>query len=456
MTNQHDDFKATKRLAAIYSTRMLGLFMILPVISLYTYKIPGATPALIGLALGIYGLTQAIFQIPLGMLSDRFGRKLIIGGGLLVFVIGSMVAAMATTIDGIILGRALQGAGAIGSSILALLSDLTSVENRTKSMAIIGMTIGGSFIIAMILGPIANNAVGLSGIFWLTALLGIVALIVLFYSVPTPPKVVFHRDNEPVPALFKSILTNPNLLRLDLGIFSLHTILTASFIAIPIMLINNGLVESHQWFFFVPVLILAFVCMFPLIIIAEKKRKMKSIFLLAISLVAASQLLLGMFHQSLWIMAILLWVFFTAFTLLEASLPSLISKIAPAGSKGTAMGVYSTAQFLGIFVGGTLGGWLFGLIHTSLFFACAALAAVWLLFAVFMSKPPHLSTLMLAISALNSDQARSLSRQLEAVPGVGEALIQPEEGTIYLKIDKQITSADELKQLRDDYQANLV
>lgn len=436
-------------LASIYAFRMLGLFIILPIFSLYAKHFHHATPILIGLALGIYGLTQAILQIPLAMLSDRVGRKPIIIIGLLIFILGSCLAALSTSIYGIILGRALQGGGAIGSVLMALLADLTRVENRTKAMATIGMTIALSFAAAMVLGPALNSAIHLSGVFWLTAVLGCISLIIVVTAVPKPPRVVFHRDTEAVPALLYSVLTNPNLLRLNFSILIQHAILTATFIALPIVLAQNvGLLEKHQWYLYLPVLLLAFITMVPAIIIAEKKRKMKMVLVSAVFFLGLTQILLWRFHASLFFIAILLFIFFTAFTVLEAILPSMISKIAPAGSKGTAIGVYSTAQFLGIFLGGIIGGFIFSHFGvTALFLFCAILALIWLMNAATMQNPPHLSTLLLNVGMMSEEKARILSKQLQTVRGVVEAMIVVDEGVAHLKVDHDQLDRSALAQI---------
>lgn len=435
----HSENRAVLSLATIFSFRMLGLFMILPIFSLYATHIQGATPTLIGIALGIYGLTQAILQIPFGMLSDRIGRKPVITLGLLIFALGSLVAAMSTSITGIILGRALQGGGAIGSTIIALTADLTRVENRTKAMAVIGLTIGLSFMLAMILGPLLNSWVHLSGIFWLTALLALLGIVILFVVVPNPPRTVFHWDAQPALPLFKSILTNMELLRLNLGICLQHAILTASFIAIPIVLHQEiGLKENQQWLLYLSVLIASFFAMLPFIIIAEKKHKMKTIFLIAIATLAITQGILAFIHPSLSILSAALLLFFTAFTFLEASLPSLISKIAPSHSKGTAIGIYSSCQFLGIFLGGSIGGLVFSYFSVNgVFLFCTILAILWLLAAASMQKPPYLTTLVLNIGQRSNEQARELSKRLNNAAGVSEAMIMIEEGIAYLKIDKK-------------------
>jgi MFS family permease len=445
MTSQ--ERQTTFSLASIYAFRMLGLFMILPVFSFYAHSLQHATPTLIGLALGIYGLTQAILQTPFAMISDRVGRKPIIVFGLVLFVVGSIIAAMTHSIYGIIIGRAIQGAGAVGSTLIALLADNTQEENRLKAMAVIGMTIGMSFVISMILGPILNSMVGLSGIFWLTAILAGLGIAILLWLVPTPKTHILHRDSEPVLSEFKNVLTAPELLRLNFGIFALHAMLMALFIVIPIVLISNtGLGENQQWVIYLPVLLVATVAMFPFVIIAEAKRLMKPLFSGAIILLTLTQFLFWFFYHNIIILSILLCLFFTAFTFLEACLPSLISKIAPAGCKGTAMGIYSSSQFFGIFIGGTVGGLIynhFGL--NSIFIFCSILGLIWSVLAMTMKQPPYLSSKIISIAALNNvDAIKSLQEKLLAIPGVKDVMISPDEKVAYLKIDKKQFSEDEV------------
>lgn len=380
--------RAAASLSMVMALRILGLFMILPVFSLYAAKLHGVTPTLIGLAMGIYGLTQSIFQIPFGILSDHFGRRKIIAIGLFIFVLGSIISAMTDSITGMIIGRALQGTGAVGSTIMAMIADLTRSEHRTKAMAICGMTLGLSFSLAMMLGPLFANWINL---FWLAAIFSGIAIILLFTWVPTPVKETWHREAEPDMTQFSSLLKEPELLRLNVGIFLLHAIFTASFVILPLSLRNlAGLHENHQWLFYLPTLIAAFLLSVPFIIIAEKKHRLKPFFLGAIAVLGLAELLLWFFAHSLLLSAVSLLLFFAAFSLLEAFLPSLVSRTAPPNRKGTALGIYSSSQFLGIFVGGMLGGWLYGvlgLVHVYLF--CVVLTGLWFVIAFGMKKPQY-------------------------------------------------------------------
>lgn len=437
MTKQ--ERKTTFFIASIYSFRMLGLFMILPIFSLYADHYQYASATLSGIALGIYGLTQGLLQIPFGMSSDRIGRKPVIIFGLILFIIGSIVAALSHSIYGVIIGRAIQGAGAIGSTLTALIADSTNEEHRLKAMSIVGMTIGFSFMLAIVLGPILNSIIGLTGIFWFTACLASCGIIILLTLVPTPKHHFIHRDSEAVLSQFRKILTTPELLRLDFGIFSSHAILTALFVIIPIILAHQiGLQPNQQWMMYLPVLILSFVLMMPFVILAEAKRLMKPLFIGAIILLALTQLLLAILPLNNFIIAAILVLFFTAFTFLEACLPSLIAKIAPAGSKGTAMGIYSSSQFLGILAGGTLGGILFHHFGMkALFLFNCVLGIAWTLLAITMKKPPFLSSKVIHIELANEEDAERFKMKLLAVPGVKDAVIYPDEQAAYLKIDKK-------------------
>ncbi len=429
--------RAAGALAGIYSLRMLGLFLILPVFSLYGDRLEGATPALIGLAIGAYGITQALLQIPFGLLSDRIGRKPVIAGGLLLFALGSVVAANSHDIWGMILGRALQGSGAIAAAVMALAADLTREEHRTKAMAIIGISIGMSFSLALVAGPVVDHWIGLHGIFWLTAVLALAGIGILFLLVPNPERSSVHRDAEPVPAQFRRVLTDGQLLRLDFGILSLHSILTASFVALPLILRDHlGVPSNHHWWVYLPVMALSVVGMVPLVIQAEGKRRMKPVFVLSVVLVGIAELWLALWHDSLASVALALFVLYVGFNVLEATLPSLISKMAPPDSKGTAMGFYSSSQFLGAFIGGAGGGALLGAFgEHGVFLFCAAVAALWALVALGMRPPRYLSSRLVPVGEVDSHQARQLAECFSQVPGVAEAVVVAEEGVAYLKVD---------------------
>jgi len=431
------EFRAAGSLAAVFSVRLLGLFMIYPVFAVYAHDLSGATPYLIGEALGIYGLTQGLLQIPFGLLSDRIGRKTMIVFGLVLFGIGSAVAAMSTSIGGVIIGRALQGAGAVGSVILALVADLTVEENRTKAMAMVGISIGASFMVALVAGPIIARFIGVDGIFWLMVGLALIGIAITQFVVPSPRRISVHRDAETVPALIGSVLRNTELLRLDFGIFSLHAMLTASFLVVPGLLRGTLGVTSHdQWIVYLPVLLVSVAVMVPAIIVAEKHRRMKGVFVSAVAALVVSQVLLYLGAGNLYVLLAALIVFFSAFNVMEASLPSLITKAAPPDAKGTAMGLYSSSQFLGIFVGGIVG----GLAHqhsgsAGVFALTAAIALAWLLAAATMAQPSYLTTRLVPIG--DGSDAESLAARLRQVPGVAEAVVIAEEKLAYLKVDSK-------------------
>ncbi len=376
--------RSVSSLALLYSFRMLGLFMVVPILSLYATDLPGATPGLIGLAMGVYGLTQALLQIPLGWLSDRVGRKPVIVGGLLLFALGSVLAATADSLWGIIFGRAIQGSGAIAATVMALVADLTSTEQRTKAMALVGMSIGLSFAVALVLGPVIAAAGGLPMVFWLTALLAFGGIAIVMLLVPAPtPLAGGHSDVGARSALFGRTLRDPALLRLNFGVFSLHFILMACFLVVPGALEQlAGVDRAHHWQVYLPVLALSIVGMLPLMRMAERGGRPREMFLCGIGLLAVALPVLDLAAGPLVFFAGL-WLFFTGFNYLEATLPSQVSKTVFAGGKGTALGIYSTCQFLGTFAGGAGGGWL--LQHSGqlgLLGVCLLLAATWFLLMI--------------------------------------------------------------------------
>ena len=435
--------RAAYSLAIIYGVRMLGLFMILPVFAVSADTLQGSTPML-----GVYGLTQGLLQIPYGMLSDRFGRKPVIAVGLMIFAFGSVVAATSDSIYGVILGRALQGSGAIAAALMALAADLSREEHRLKMMSFIGVSIGFAFAIAMVLGPVLNHMIGLSGLFYFTAVVAVLAIIILYTLVPNPLKSYFHRDTQAVPSLFGDVLADRQLLRLNFGIFVLHMVLMASFMAIPLMLVNQAQFEVAQHGkLYLPVFLISVALMIPFIIQAEKKRRMKQIFIGAIAALMLAELSLLVSGESVWQVAIGLVVFFTAFNLLEASLPSLVAKMAPADRKGTAMGIYSSSQFLGAFVGGGLGGMLYQFWGISgVYLMSAALLLVWMGLAITMKNPRYVSTYLLNIGKLEPEDVNPMVAKLVSIQGVAEATIVAEDGIAYLKVE--IHALDEARLLQ--------
>lgn len=422
-------------LSLIYALRMLGLFMILPVFSIAADQYSGSTPLLVGLAIGAYGLTQAMLQIPFGMLSDRIGRKKVIALGLLLFAIGSVIAASADSISTVIIGRLLQGSGAIAAAVLALTADLTRDDHRTKAMAAIGISIGLSFTVALASGAALEHWLGLAGIFWLTALLAMLGIVVLFFWVPDPHRCVVHRDVEPMPTQFRNVLGNPVLMRLTLSISTLHFLLTLSFFALPMALHHHANLETSQHaLLYLPIMLLAFVCMVPFILLAEKQRKMKMVFLGAIVVLGIAQIAWAVLPSSAVVILVGLWLFFTAFNILEASLPSMMSKSSPLDCKGTAMGIYSTGQFLGAFLGGVSGGLIYTYFDIHAVFAFGAIVTVFWWWRVKpMQAPRHLSSRILHITALTQANAAKVMAEINAIQGVVETMVVVDEGVAYVK-----------------------
>lgn len=433
------ELRATAGLAGVYGLRMFGLFIILPVFAFYAEDLPGGNSyTLIGIALGAYGLTQAILQIPMGWLSDRIGRKPVIYIGLILFAVGSFVAAIATDIYWVIFGRIIQGAGAISAAVMALAADLTREEHRTKAMATIGMTIGTVFALSLIAAPALNQIIGVPGIFAMTGFLALLAMLVVYKFIPNPSISRFHSDTEASAGSFRNVLSNKQLLRLNYGIFVLHAVLMALWLVVPLSLRNAGLEANDHWQMYLPVLFLSMILIVPAIIYGEKKAKLKSVFAAAVALLLVGQGLLAVTFDSIWGTAIALLIFFTAFNLLEASLPSLISKIAPVGAKGTAIGVYSSMQFFGAFLGATVGGYLFE--HYggyALYAFCGLLVVIWLALALTMQAPAAVRSKMYQVPEMDIVTANGLSRELAALSGVSEALVLANERVAYLKVDMQ-------------------
>lgn len=440
------ELRATWGLGTVFSLRMLGMFMVLPVLTTYGMALQGASEALIGLAIGIYGLAQAVFQVPFGLLSDRIGRKPLIVGGLVIFVIGSIIAALSDSIWGIILGRALQGSGAIAAAVMALLSDLTREQNRTKAMAFIGVSFGVTFAIAMVAGPVITHKLGLHALFWMIALLATLAIALTIWVVPDSRDHVLNRESGMVKGCFRQVMANPKLLKLNFGIMCLHILLMSTFVALPGQLEAAGLAPADHWKVYLVTMLISFVSVVPFIIYAEVKRRMKRVFVLCVALLLIAEIVLWGSGTWFWELVLGVQIFFIAFNLMEALLPSLISKESPAGYKGTAMGIYSTSQFIGVAIGGALGGWVDGMFDSqTVFLAGALLTTLWLLVASTMKEPPYVSSLRIALpeGVLADD---TLKTRLLSKEGVSEVLVVAEEHSAYVKIDSKVTNRFEIEQ----------
>lgn len=374
--------RASALLASLFGLRMLGLFMVLPVFALAAQDLPGGTdPARIGLALGVYGFTQALLQIPLGLASDRFGRRVVVLAGLGLFVVGSLVSAFAQTVDGVIVGRALQGAGAVSAAITAWVADVTRDEVRARAMAMIGASAGLAFALSLWLAPLLVGLAGLRGLFWVMALLGALAMAVAAWVVPqpqTPPEAGLRAGQGP--AVWRAMASHPQLLRLNLGIFSVHAAQMTGFVVLPVALAEAfALPASGLWRIYIPVLFGSFLLMLPLLFWAERRRAHHHALRLGALLMSAGCAAMAFALGSGWALALAFFVFFVAFNLLEALLPSAVSRLAPAHLKGAALGVFATTQSLGLFLGAVLGGFLVASAGAATaFWVAAGLLAVWM------------------------------------------------------------------------------
>lgn len=446
------ELRAILGLGTVFSLRMLGMFMVLPVLTIYGEALNDASEFLIGVAIGIYGLIQVICQIPLGIISDRVGYKFTIIGGLIIFSLGSFIAAISNSIWGVIAARALQGSGAISATIMALISDLTREQNRTKAMMFIGISFGIAFSIALLLGPIITHAIGLHGLFWFIGILALIGIIVTTTVVPSSDGYhLINRQSNIIRDSFRKVITNSQLLKLNFSILCLHAILMSNFVVLPNIISQAGILPVNQWKLYLSTMLISLVVIIPCIIYAEVKRCIKNVFSGCIIVLLISEMVLGSYKNHLWSIYIGIQLFFIAFNLIEAILPSIISKETPAGYNGTAMGVYSTSQFLGVAFGGMLGGALYQIYGARLVFLSGAIIAlIWWFVICSLQELTYVSSLRIALSQ-KSIFDKHLVQYLYNTPGVTEVILLPEEGNIYIKADTKKTSRAELESIIRGY-----
>lgn len=441
------ELRASIGLAGIFGLRMLGMFVILPVFAIYAERLPGGDDLLlVGIAIGAYGLTQAVLQIPFGRWSDRYGRKPVIYIGLVIFAVGSFVAAYGQHIYVIILGRVLQGAGAISAAVIAMAADLTRDEHRTKAMAMIGSTIGATFALSLIASPWLDRLIGVPGIFVMTGLLALAAVLVVYGVVPDVPDEGLHAQAHAQEGFWRVFMA-PQLLRLNYGVFVLHAVLMSLFIMVPLSLRDAGMELAQHWKIYLPVMLGSFLLMLPPLLKARMAAQVRTVFIGSIMLLLAGQLALPWLIGDTWLITLLLLLFFTPFNVLEASLPSLASRVATAGSRGAALGMFSSVQFLGTFLGAAAGGFLYarwggaGIVIFN-----AVLLVVWLVAAWGMAVPATLSTRVYAVPGMELGHADGLAVRLKALPGVHEVRVVAQERRAYLRVDS--SSFDEQNVVR--------
>ncbi len=429
-----EERRASVTLAGIFALRMLGLFLILPVFSVFAKTLPGGDNLMwAGIALGAFGMVQAIFQVPFGIASDRFGRKPVIVFGLVMFAAGCAMAAWAPNIGWMIAARALQGAGAISAAVSALAADLTREQHRTKAMAMIGSTIGLVFAASLVLSPALYRWIGMHGMFLLTGTLSLLAIPLLLRAVPASERLAVAMPRVPL----ASVLGDAQLARLHFGVFVVHVVQMGMFLLVPRMLVEaEHLPLAEHWKIYLPVVLASFLVMVPAIIYAERQRQLRRVLLCAIALLGATQLGLLLAGNAFWPIVTLLFLFFSAFNIIEASLPSLVSRIAPPQARGAALGVYNTSQSMGAALGGAAGGAIaahFG--PPAVFCFTTLLALVWWLWAGGMKNPPLLAEREIAIDP--HIEIASFRRELLALPGVREAVVMPERRMAYLKVNPE-------------------
>lgn len=433
-----NEWKASISLSGVYALRMLGMFLVLPVLALHAHQLAGDNGAgslhMVGIAMAAYGLTQAILQLPLGMLSDKIGRKKTIYLGMTVFAIGSFWAACANDVQSLIFARTLQGAGAVSAAVTALLADLTREEVRTRAMSMIGLSIGLTFSASLVLSPILTRIAGVEGLFVLMGVLSLASLALIAWYTPNPQRSRLHQDTQVQATRLGEVLKNPQLLRLNFGIFALQAGLMAIFTVLPFALHNLGWEKTEHWQVYLPATIIGLVLMVPAIIIGETRNKLKPVFIIGISLVLAAQAALIFSVDAIWQIGLVLTIYFIGFNILEASLPSLVSKIAPSNLKGTAMGVYNTTQSLGLFAGGIIGSRLYAATgYTGVFSFCCILVGIWLLIAITAPAPLPVKNVVYAIPETWRKQLTELGNRLQAADGVQTISFSDDGEIVFIK-----------------------
>ncbi|PPI87710.1 MFS transporter [Candidatus Pantoea edessiphila] len=439
------EIRASVGLGMVFSLRMLGMFMVLPVLTTYGMSLHHANKTLIGIAIGIYGFTQALFQIPFGLISDRIGRKQLIFFGLSLLILGSLISANSYSIWGIIFGRALQGSGAISAVVMALLSDLTREQNLSKVTAYIGINFGITFAIALIISPIVTREFGLHALFWIITLFTIICIIIVMFFVPQETNHKFNREIGIMSNSLLKILTNDKLIKLNISIFLLHTLLMCILIVLPNQLQYLGFPVSRHWEIYLITMIISFSLVMPIIIYAERNKCIRHIFLFGITIILLSEIALRNSINSFWILIIGLQFFLFAFSLMEAIIPSLVSKESPLGYKGTAMGFYSTSQFFGVAFGSSIGSWILTRFNIEgVFLFCILIAIFWLLISLNIQEPQYITSMNITLS--NKILAISnLEEKIKKQPGISEVLIITAEKSLYIKIDNKITNRNKIE-----------
>ena len=448
------EWRAATSLAGVYALRMLGMFLVLPVLALHAHDLAGTNaanaPKMVGLAMAMYGLTQALLQLPLGMLSDKIGRKKVIYLGMGVFALGSFWAATATDVHTLIMARAVQGAGAVSAAVTALLADLTREEVRTRAMSLIGLSIGLTFSVSLVLSPILSRWLGVNGLFALMGALSLasIALVAWYTPNPTSAQSRLHEDAQLQVGHIGEVLKNGQLLRLNFGIFVLQAGLMAMFTTLPFALKDLGWDKASHWQIYLPATVIGLVLMIPAIIIGETRNKLKPVFLIGIGLTTAAQFaLLGSLNAA-WLIGLSLVVYFIGFNILEASMPSLVSKIAPTHLKGTAMGVYNTMQSLGLFTGGMLGSRAYEAWgYTGVFVLCCVLMALWLVLAWTAPAPLPVKNVVYAVPEHWRAQLDELQQKLQAASGVQAVSFSDDRETVFIKAWQQGFDEESVKQI---------